>query len=297
MAGFDRPEQPRHQRGGHDKDQRACPEIESAPRPARCIASFRAGREPGRSPRPSTRRWRPRRRRTRRARARRRCRRCRAAPPTASPRRCANCRARAARRRTAAPPPRRTRARRQMSSRIRARRPRRSIARRPPASSTRMPNSTIAAASLSRLSPSRSRFRRGGAPSSRKIAMTAAGSVVATIAPSSRPTVSGTPASDRPNPIAAAAAKTARIASVRIGPTSRAISRRSIVSAAWNSSSGRKTVRNTGALIGRSASGPAMSSTGVEPRMMTRKDDTPPTSTPTQASSTVNGTCRRAAKG
>src|SRR5215469_13732713 len=99
---------------------------------------------------------------------------------------------------------------------------------------TRTEKSTMAAASLSRLSPSSSRVRRAGAPTSRKIATTAAGSVVATIAPTNNATVSGIPAAkDRLKPIAAAAANTATIAKVRIGAQSGAISRRSIVSAAW----------------------------------------------------------------
>src|SRR6516165_3862925 len=98
---------------------------------------------------------------------------------------------------------------------------------------TRTEKSTMAAASLSRLSPSSSRVRRAGAPTSRKIATTAAGSVVATIAPTNNATVSGIPAAkDRLKPIAAAAANTATIAKVRIGAQSGAISRGSIVSAA-----------------------------------------------------------------
>jgi hypothetical protein len=98
--------------------------------------------------------------------------------------------------------------------------------------SIRIVNSTIAAASLSRLSPSSRRVSRGGAPISRRIATTAAGSVVATMAPMSSPTVSDTEASDSEKPTAAAAANTATMAKVRIGAASCAISRRSIVNAA-----------------------------------------------------------------
>jgi hypothetical protein len=89
---------------------------------------------------------------------------------------------------------------------------------------------------------------------------TAAGSVVATMEPSKSATVSGTPPTkDSVNPMPAAQTKTARTASVRMGATSSTSSRTSIVRAAWNSSSGRKTTRNTEALIGNFTSGSAMS--------------------------------------
>jgi len=91
------------------------------------------------------------------------------------------------------------------------------------------PNSAMAAASFSRLSPSMIRASRLGADSDRKIEITAEGSVVETMAPTSRQAASGSElVQDRAKPTDSVATTTATTAITRIGTQSSSIRRRSI---------------------------------------------------------------------
>ena len=153
-------------------------------------------------------------------------------------------------------------------------------------------------ASLSRLSPSTSRLRRPGAPRSRKIATTAAGSVVAMIAASSKQTVSDIPASGQSaSPTTAVVTRTAITASRKIGAASSSMRRTSIVSAASNSSAGRKMYSTSVDEIGKSTISSATSLNASVSSVCRRKAATLPIRTPTAARRTVGDRFNRAARG
>ena len=165
-------------------------------------------------------------------------------------------------------------------------------------SATMNPNSAMAAASFSRLSPSINRDSRCGVPISRNSPTTTDGSVVATTAPTSRQTTNGCATNgNNAAPITSVETNTATMASVKIGTQSSIMRRKSSDSATSNSSVGRKTYRNICELIGSVRIEIANGFSASVRSVRKNQPAEPPMMIPTIARNTENGRRSRDAKG